>query len=72
MERAMSMLDLTPTVVRSRRLPKWSEFQAVLVEWRQRMRSRYELSMLDDGGLWDMGLTRMDAEQEADKPFWRS
>jgi len=27
--------------------------------------------MLDDRELWDMGLTRMDAEQEADKPFWR-
>jgi uncharacterized protein YjiS (DUF1127 family) len=65
----MSVLNLTLTVVRSRRLPKWSEFQAVLVEWRQRIRSRCELSMLDDRELWDMGLTRMDAEQEADKPF---
>jgi uncharacterized protein YjiS (DUF1127 family) len=71
-ERAMSMLNLTLTVVRSHRLPKWSEFRAMLVEWRQRVLSRCELSMLDDRELWDMGLARMDAEQEADRPFWQA
>jgi uncharacterized protein YjiS (DUF1127 family) len=70
MERAMSMMNLTPTVVRSRRLPQWNEVRVLLIEWRQRARSRLELSSLDDRELWDVGLTRMDAHNEADEPFW--
>jgi len=67
----MSMMSLTVTSIRSRRLPSWSELQSVFVEWRQRARSRSELMMLDDRELWDMGLTRMDADNEAAKPFWQ-
>jgi uncharacterized protein YjiS (DUF1127 family) len=70
MEQAMSMMNVTLTVVRSRRLPQWNEVRALLIEWRQRARSRLELSSLDDRELWDMGLTRMDAHNEANKPFW--
>jgi uncharacterized protein YjiS (DUF1127 family) len=70
MERAMSMMNLTLTVVRSRRLPQWNELRMLLIEWRQRARSRLELMSLDDRELWDMGLTRMDADNEANKPFW--
>lgn len=69
---AMSMMDLTLTVVRSHRLLQWSDFRALLIEWRQRARSRLELMTLDDRELWDMGLTRMDANNEADKPFWKA
>lgn len=72
MERAMTMMDLTLTVVRSRRLPQWRELRALLIEWRQRARSRRELAILDDRELWDMGLTRMDANNEAEKPFWEA
>jgi uncharacterized protein YjiS (DUF1127 family) len=68
----MTMIDLTLTVVRSRRLPQWSEFRALLIEWRQRARSRRELMTLDDRELWDMGLTRMEAGNEACKPFWEA
>ena len=57
--------------IRSRRLPQWSELRAVFIEWRQRVRSRYELMMLDDRELWDMGLTRGDVDNEVNKPFWR-
>lgn len=38
---------------------------------RARARSRRELMMLSDRDLSDMGLTRMDAEHEGDKPSWR-
>jgi uncharacterized protein YjiS (DUF1127 family) len=68
----MSMMNLTITVVRSRRLPRWSEIRTVLIEWRQRARSRLELMTFDDRELWDMGLTRVDAHNEANKPFWEA
>ncbi len=67
----MSMMSLTVTSIRSRRLPRWSELRSVLVEWHQRARSRSELMMLNDSELWDMGMTPMDADNEAAKPFWQ-
>jgi uncharacterized protein YjiS (DUF1127 family) len=71
MESVMSMMNLTLTAVRSRRLPQWNEFRTTFIEWRQRARSRLELTSLNDRELWDMGLTRMDADTEANKPFWQ-
>jgi uncharacterized protein YjiS (DUF1127 family) len=68
----MSMMNLSITVVRSRRLPHWSEIRTLFIEWRQRARSRLELMSLDDRELWDMGLTRVDAHRESNKPFWES
>ena len=65
----MSMMNLSITVVRSRRLPNWSEIRTLFIEWRQRARSRLELMSLDDRELWDMGLTRVDAHRESNKPF---
>lgn len=66
----MSMMNLSIAVVRSRRLPHWSEIRTLFIEWRQRARSRLELMLLDDRELWDMGLTRVDAHRESNKPFW--
>lgn len=40
-------------------------------EWRQRARSRQELSKLSDHMLNDIGLSREAAHCEAAKPFWR-
>jgi uncharacterized protein YjiS (DUF1127 family) len=71
MEPAMSVMNLYISAVGERRLPRWSELRALIIEWRQRARSRYELMMLDDRELSDMGLTRMDASNECDKPFWQ-
>jgi uncharacterized protein YjiS (DUF1127 family) len=44
---------------------------ACIAEWCARARSRCELLMLDEHELWDLGLTRSEAENEAGKPFWR-
>ena len=44
---------------------------AVLREWRRRRNSRLELARLDERMLRDIGLTRVDAEYEMNKPFWR-
>lgn len=42
-----------------------------LLEWNERARQRRQLARLDDYLLRDIGLSRVDAEQEARKPFWR-
>jgi uncharacterized protein YjiS (DUF1127 family) len=72
MERAMSMTSLSIAAVRSSRLQRWSELWALIIEWRRRALSRYELMMLDDRELSDMGMTRLDACNERDKPFWQA
>jgi uncharacterized protein YjiS (DUF1127 family) len=68
----MSMMSLNVAVVRLRRRPRWSHVRSILIQWRDRVRSRYELMSLGDRELWDVGLTRVDADNEASKPFWRS
>src|SRR6516164_5946393 len=39
--------------------------------WRQRLRDRRALALMDERSLRDVGLTRCDALYEARKPFWR-
>jgi uncharacterized protein YjiS (DUF1127 family) len=38
--------------------------------WQERAEGRQHLAALDDHMLADIGLTRAEAEQEANKPFW--
>lgn len=45
---------------------------AMLREWRRRVHSRAELARLDDRMLRDIGITRVDALYEINKPFWRT
>ena len=40
--------------------------------WRERARGRQQLRTFDDHLLRDIGITRLQAEAEADKPFWRT
>jgi uncharacterized protein YjiS (DUF1127 family) len=39
--------------------------------WRLRAETRRQLAVLPDYMLRDIGLTRMDVEHEAAKPFWK-
>jgi uncharacterized protein YjiS (DUF1127 family) len=48
-----------------------SGVRAALREWRRRRNGRLELARLDERMLRDIGLTRVDAEYEINKPFWR-
>jgi uncharacterized protein YjiS (DUF1127 family) len=48
-----------------------SAVRATLREWRRRRKGRLELARLDDRMLRDIGLTRVDAEYEINKPIWR-
>jgi uncharacterized protein YjiS (DUF1127 family) len=42
-----------------------------LREWRRRSKARAQLATLDDRMLADIGISRVDAEFLANKPFWR-
>ena len=44
---------------------------AVLREWHGRSRDRAALAAFDDRMLRDIGVTRVDALYEINKPFWR-
>ena len=45
--------------------------KGLLAGWLHNWRSRRQLAQLDDAALKDIGVSRVDALQEADKPFWR-
>lgn len=44
----------------------------LLLLWHARATQRHHLAQLDDAMLKDIGLSRIDAEREAAKPFWRA
>jgi uncharacterized protein YjiS (DUF1127 family) len=67
----MSLISLNRPV-RSRTYPNWNELKALFVEWQHRIRSRWELQMLKDYELRDIGLTRATVDNECEKPFWRA
>ena len=43
----------------------------LLTKWRQRIRLRYEVERLTEQELANMRLTREDAVNEVQKPFWQ-
>jgi uncharacterized protein YjiS (DUF1127 family) len=57
----------------SRRLASWLRSARARVQlWQQRRQGRQQLLGLDDHLLRDIGISRLQAEAEADKPFWRA
>jgi uncharacterized protein YjiS (DUF1127 family) len=48
----------------------WRNLQTVFTEWQHRIWSRHDLERLNERDLADMGLTRTDAFDEIQKPFW--
>ena len=59
------------SVTRLCHLQPLSHLCVLLTEWRQRIRLRYEVERLTEQELADMGLTREDAINELQKPFWQ-
>ena len=47
----------------------WSAVRTLIVEWRRRVRSRYELRSLGDAELRDIGLTRSDVNDATALPL---
>jgi uncharacterized protein YjiS (DUF1127 family) len=67
MEAAMRTTIALP----ARHEPRRRHWIALLRLWRQRSEQRRELAALSDRTLRDIGITRLDAVREAQKPFWR-
>ena len=68
--KAMSVMCVS-TAARTYRQPGWSELKSLFREWWHRVCSRYELESLSERDLADMGMTRIDAFNEIQKPFWQ-
>ena len=71
-EQAMSVISLSKIAAPTYRLPRWSQLEALFGEWWHRTMSRYELEGLSERDLADMGMTRIDAFNEIQKPFWQA
>jgi uncharacterized protein YjiS (DUF1127 family) len=64
--------SMSATSFRARSRPsRWSQVKQYLIEWRRRVRSRYDLMTLSERDLSDMRMTRMEAFNESTKPFWQ-
>jgi uncharacterized protein YjiS (DUF1127 family) len=50
----------------------WRRLRHTLRLWQQRTRGRQQLREFDDHMLRDIGITRLQANAEATKPFWRA
>ena len=68
----MSALHLTERAVSSRTAGIGEGLFSLIGEWLRRIESRRELADLGDRALRDIGITRVDAMREAEKPFWRA
>jgi uncharacterized protein YjiS (DUF1127 family) len=45
-------------------------FASLLLVWQKRLRDRDALRVMNTAQLMDIGITREDAQREAEKPFW--
>jgi uncharacterized protein YjiS (DUF1127 family) len=55
------------------RAPRWlRRARDTIALWQERTHGRQQLLRLDGHVLRDIGITRLQAEAEADKPFWRA
>ncbi|WP_282340934.1 MULTISPECIES: DUF1127 domain-containing protein [Pseudomonas] len=52
------------------RPPYWRRLLALLARWHRLAAQRRHLASLSDATLKDIGLTRVDVEQEFNRPFW--
>jgi len=51
-------------------LTRFGDFMRTLLAWRNRALMRRNLLAMNDYMLKDIGLSRCDAQREANKPFW--
>jgi uncharacterized protein YjiS (DUF1127 family) len=66
------MISLGSGVARLDRLPLRTRLAVLVAEWWRRLQSRYEIERLTERDLADMRLTRLDAVNETQKPFWQA
>lgn len=51
---------------------KYSKLRSVLNDWHRRHKTRIQLASMDDRMLRDIGVSRYDANKEAQKRFWEN
>jgi uncharacterized protein YjiS (DUF1127 family) len=61
----------TFSVWRPRRQRPFAANWTLITSWIERVRQRHALAALDERDLRDIGISRVDATREAQKPFWR-
>jgi len=49
-----------------------ARIQHLIATWLQRARERHELAEMGERELHDMGISKIDAQAEYQKPFWRT
>lgn len=65
-------LPRTYSIWRARReLHPFAAAFVVIRNWIERARQRHALASLDEAMLRDIGITRVEAARECEKPFWR-
>jgi uncharacterized protein YjiS (DUF1127 family) len=67
----MSTMHVNVSTLRAYHAARRRRLRTIIVEWWQRVRSRYELASLGEADLRDVGLSRGEAEYESSKPFWQ-
>jgi uncharacterized protein YjiS (DUF1127 family) len=67
----MNAISLSKTATPTYSLLCWSKLEPIFGEWWHRIMSRYELENLSDLDLADIGMDRIDAFNEIQKPFWQ-
>ena len=68
----MSALHWTDHAAGRRTSGHTGGLRSLIGEWLHRIESRRDLAGLTDRELRDIGITRVDALGEAEKPFWRA
>ncbi|WP_428604577.1 DUF1127 domain-containing protein [Sedimenticola sp.] len=64
-------ITLRKIIVRNRRSRPRRHLGELITIWYQRQRQRRALLQLDERMLSDIGISRSEAESEANKPFWK-
>jgi uncharacterized protein YjiS (DUF1127 family) len=67
----MKALSQATLPMRVQRESWWRQGARLIALWHRRAQERRELTAMGERDLRDIGISRLDARREADKPFWR-
>jgi uncharacterized protein YjiS (DUF1127 family) len=68
----MKTLSQAALPMRRRPEPWWRQGVRLIALWHRRAQERRALAMMDERDLRDIGISRLDALREANKPAWRA
>jgi uncharacterized protein YjiS (DUF1127 family) len=67
----MKTLSQTAMAMPLRHSSWWRQGARLVALWRRRAQERRALAVMDERSLRDIGISRLDALYEANKPVWR-